>query len=253
MSLKDKLRENQVTLGTWLTIGHQSVAEIMAATDLEWIVIDHEHSVIELSEIQGLIATIQSYQKAALVRVAKNDEVFIKKVLDSGADGVLVPMVKTAEEARQAVSYAKYPPEGKRGVGLARAQKYGTGFEEYLQWQEKELVVIVQIEHIDAVDNLEEIVAVEGVDGIIIGPYDLSGSMGFPGEFERAEVIGALERVKQICKDTNTAMGYHVIDPDFKQLQSKVEEGYVFLGFSLDFLFIGAKLRDELKSFNNGI
>jgi len=131
--------------------------------------------------MQTLIATAQSKDIAALVRVPKNEEVAIKHAMDAGAATVIVPMINSKEDAIKAVAYAKYPPQGRRGVGLSRAQKYGYGFDEYKEWLHNSAVVIAQIEHISGINNLEEIVSVHGIDGTIIGPYDLCGSLGCIG------------------------------------------------------------------------
>ena len=120
-NLKEKLKKNLPTIGSWVTIGHPSIVEIMATAGFEWLTIDLEHSAIDISKAMELITVIQANDMAALVRVSKNEEVVIKRVLDAGADGVIVPMVRTVEDAQQAVDYVKYPPFGKRGVGLCRA------------------------------------------------------------------------------------------------------------------------------------
>jgi len=247
INLKHRLVNNILTLGSWITIGHHSIIEIMASAGFDWLTIDMEHSAIELSEAQNLIAHIQANGMAALVRVGKNEEVIIKRVLDAGADGVIVPMVNSKEDAIQAVGYVKYPPFGKRGVGLARAQNYGIGFEEYKVKLSSDIVVIAQVEHIDSVNNLEEILAVEGIDGIIVGPYDLSGSMGKPGMFEDDDVIAAIKKVELTCKKLQKPLGFHVIQPDYREIEKKIEDGFTFLAFSVDFLFLGDKARVEMK------
>lgn len=247
MSLKKKLQNNQLSIGSWITIGHQSIVEIMATGGFDWLTLDLEHSVIELTTAQNLIAHIKNSGAAALVRVSKNEEVIIKRIMDAGADGVIVPMINSAEDAKQAVNFVKYPPEGKRGVGLARAQKYGTGFDDYKKWLNDESVVIAQIEHIDAVNNIEAILDVKGIDGIMIGPYDLSGSMGFPGEYERADVKAAIEKVEKACKAKNKPLGFHVIQPDHLLVKEKISKGYSFIAFSLDFYFLGDKVRTEMQ------
>lgn len=245
--LKEKLLNNELTIGSWITIGHPAIPEILASAGFEWLVIDIEHTTIDFSMVQVLITTIQSKGMAALVRVSKNEEVVIKRVLDAGADGIIVPMICSVEDAKKAVEYAKYPPKGKRGVGLARAQQYGTGFDNYKKWVDEHLVVIAQIEHIDGINNLNEIIKVEGIDGTIIGPYDLSGSLGIPGEYNKPIVVEALEKFKSICQSTKTSMGFHVIDPDHLKLEEKINEGYNFIAFSTDFLFMGECARKEMK------
>jgi 2-dehydro-3-deoxyglucarate aldolase len=186
---------------------------------------------------------------AALVRVSKNEEVIIKRVFDAGADGVIVPMVCTAEEAAQAVAYSKYPPVGKRGVGLNRAQRYGRGFEEYKKWVDEYQVVIAQIEHIDGVKNLEAIIDTPGIDGTFIGPYDLSGSLGIPGQYNEPVVVEALKKVEEICLRKNATMGYHVVEPDISLVKVKQDAGYNLIAFSTDFLFMGRKAMDELAKY----
>ncbi len=252
-TLKQKLIDNELTIGSWVTIGHQSIVEIMASANFEWLTIDMEHSVIEHSVCQNLIAHIQSSKMAALVRVSKNEEVVIKKVMDSGADGVIVPMVNSKEDAEKVVELVKYPPVGKRGVGLARAQKYGIGFDDYKKWLTENSIIIAQIEHIKAVENLENILKTPFIDGIIIGPYDLSGSMGIPGEYDKPEVVAALKYVEETCKKFNKPLGFHVIQPDFLKLKEKIDKGYTFLAFSLDFYFLGNKAREEMSKIKNSL
>jgi len=247
--LKKKLLNNELTIGSWITIGHPSVVEVLSSVGFDWLTIDLEHTTIDLSTTQTLISTIQANNMSALVRVSKNDEVYIKRVLDAGADGIIVPMVNNKEDAKKAVEYVKYPPVGKRGVGLYRAQHYGlnNGFEEYKKWLDEYVVIIAQIEHFESVNNIEEIISTPGIDGVIIGPYDLSGSMGFPGEFDKKEVKKAIEKVISVCKEKNFPAGFHVIDPSSDRLQEKVNSGYTFLAFSTDFLFMGESAKQLLN------
>lgn len=242
-SLKQKLCNNELTIGSWVTIGHPSVVEVMANAGFDWLTIDLEHTSIDLQTAHVLISTIQAKGMKALVRVSKNEEVAIKKVLDMGADGVIVPMINSQEDAVKAVEYVKYPPVGKRGVGLFRAQNYGLGFEEYKKWVNDEVVIIAQIEHIEAVKNIDKIISTQGIDGTIIGPYDLSGSMGYPGDYNRSDVKEAIEQVKKSCKKHNVPYGFHVIESDPSKLQSKIDEGCTFLAYSTDFFFLGDSSR----------
>ncbi len=246
-TLKLKLKNKENSIGSWITIPHQAVIDILAEAGFEWLCIDLEHTAIDYNELQILIGFIQARGMAALVRVSKNEEVVIKRALDAGADGIIVPMVCTAEEAKKAVEFAKYPPIGKRGVGLNRAQRYGFGFEEYQDWVKNHLVVIAQIEHIDGVNNLNEIIEVEGIDGIIIGPYDLSGSLGIPGKYDEPIVKQALEKVEKICKEKKVSLGFHVIEPNIELVKSRMGMGYNFIAFSTDFFFMGRKASEELN------
>lgn len=239
VSLRQRLQKREVTYGSWITIGSTVVAEIMARSGYDWLTVDMEHSAITVDLAQELIRVIDLCNVPALVRVGHNQPNLIKRVMDAGATGVIVPMVNSRAEAEQAVASVKYPPHGFRGVGLARAQKYGVGFEEYKAWNQEHSVVIVQVEHIEAVNNLEDILAVEGVDGFIVGPYDLSGSLGVPGQFDHPRVIEALARVRRVSLETGALSGFHVIPPELEPLRAKVAEGYKFLAHSLDIFFLG--------------
>ena len=254
MSLKSKLIGNKLTIGSWITISHPAVVEIMASAGFEWLVIDIEHTTIDLEKVQHLITVIQAKGMKALVRVSKNEEVVIKRVLDAGADGLVVPMVKTKKEALEAISYAKYPPVGARGVGLYRAQNYGLDFEAYKKWVNEELVIIAQIEHYQAVENIEEIITTDGIDGVIIGPYDLSASMGVPGEYHRSDVQGSIQYVLDACKQHQVPSGFHVIESEPSKFIERAKQGCTFLAYSLDFFFLGdsaragmSKIREALK------
>ena len=247
-NLKEKLKNRELTIGSWITIGHAVVTEIMAKAGYDWLTVDMEHSAITIDIAQDLIRVIELCGVVPLVRVGENDPDLIKRVMDAGAHGVIVPMVNSKVDAEKAVASVQYPPIGFRGVGLARAQKYGTDFEEYKKWNEQESIVIVQVEHIKAVENLEDILSVEGVDGFIIGPYDLSGSLGVPGQFDHPEMLKALNRVKDVSAKMNALSGFHVIPPEVEAFQEKVREGYKFIAHSLDILFLGNGCRDSLKN-----
>lgn len=251
--LKKKLQKREITIGGWITLGHSSIAEIMARAGFEWLVVDMEHSVITLDTAQQLIQVIEGCGVIPLVRVGENNPYIIKRVMDAGAYGVIVPMVNTKKEAEAAVKAVKYPTLGTRGVGLARAQGYGATFDEYAATVNEESIVIAQIEHTDAVDNLESILSVNGVDGCIIGPYDLSGSLGVPGNFEHPDVLAALKKVEQTCQEKRVALGIHIIQPDYGLVLESISRGYTFLAFSSDILFLGNSCREQLRAVNDSI
>jgi 2-dehydro-3-deoxyglucarate aldolase len=247
-TLKEKIKSKELTLGSWITLGHPSIGEIMGDAGFDWLTVDMEHSIIGLREAQSLIGAIQSRGVAPLVRVGENNANLIKRVMDAGAHGVIVPMVNTKEDARRAVEAVKYPPQGTRGVGLARAQGYGVGFESYRDWLADGSVVIVQIEHIKAVENLESILTVDGVDGFIVGPYDLSGSLGVPGDFNNPDMVEAMKTVKEVSDKLGALAGVHVIQPDPGEVKTKIDEGYRFIAYSLDTLFLATSCRSGLNS-----
>jgi len=245
-TLKKKLKNNQLTIGSWITLPDPAIAEIMANAGFDWLTVDMEHSAITLPEAQNLIRIIKLAGSAPLVRVGKNDPSLIKRVMDAGADGVIVPMVNSEADAIKAVNAVKYPPLGTRGVGLARAQGYGLEFEKYKQWLARESVVIVQIEHIEAIGNLEEILSVKGVDGSLIGPYDLSASLGYPGEFYKRKVKNAVKKYTEVCRKLRKPAGIHAIPPYAEKLNAEIKKRFKFVAFSLDTLFLGKKVNDEL-------
>jgi 2-keto-3-deoxy-L-rhamnonate aldolase RhmA len=247
-NLAKKLKSNILTIGAWITINHPSIAEIFSNAGFDWVVVDLEHSVITLSEAENLIRVIELSGATPLVRLTSNDPDQIKRVMDAGSHGVIVPMVKTLLDVQKAVNSVKYPPIGTRGVGLARAQRWGNAFNKYLKWLEEDSIIIVQIEHIAAVDNLDEIFSANGVSGYIIGPYDLSSSMNIPGDFKHSEFIKVIEKIKNKAKEHSICGGIHVVEPNKEELHKRINEGYKFIAYSLDTRILDSASRNALSS-----
>jgi 2-keto-3-deoxy-L-rhamnonate aldolase RhmA len=245
-TLRNKINSKKLTLGSWITLGHPAIAEIMARAGFDWLVVDLEHSVIDLNMASDLIRVIDLCGVAPLVRLTSNDQNQIKRVMDAGAHGIIVPMVNTPAEAMKAVAATRYAPVGSRGVGLARAQGYGANFHDHLKWQSEGPVVIVQIEHKDAVGQLEAILKVPGVDGFIIGPYDLSCSMGVPGQFEQKEFVHTIKRIHEIGKQVGSPAGMHIVEPDLQQLEQVVGDGYIFIAYSVDIRLLDISVRQGI-------
>ncbi|OPL10628.1 MAG: 2,4-dihydroxyhept-2-ene-1,7-dioic acid aldolase [delta proteobacterium ML8_D] len=237
--LKRALRNHEQTYGTWLSIAHPLIPEILAAAGFDWMVVDMEHSSIGLSDLLPMVISIEACGSIPLVRVGENNANLIKRVMDVGAYGVILPNVKSREEALSGVNAVKYPPEGSRGIGLYRAHKFGREFEEYKRWLRDESVVIVQIEHINAVNNIDDILTTPGIDAFMIGPYDLSGSLGKPGMFDDPEVDASLQRVMLASKRHRIPAGFHSVSSDPMEAVMRREQGYKFLAFSLDSIFLG--------------
>ena len=239
--------KTEFSLGSWITLNNSSVAEIMADAGFDWLCIDLEHTTIDYNEAQQLILAIQSKGLKAFVRVGENNPRIIKRVLDAGADGIIVPMVNSKNDALKAVDSVKYPPKGKRGVGLSRAQGYGFNFEKYRDQISKKIILIAQIEHIDAVNNLKEIIETDGIDGTFIGPYDLSGSLGKPGEYNDPIVKKAIKKYESIALNYDKLVGYHSVPVDYKLVLEKKSKGYNFIAFSFDAYFLGESIRNQLS------
>lgn len=244
--VRDRLAAGHTVLGSWITFRDPAVAEIMASAGFDWLTVDMEHSPITLTEAQDLIRAISSCGVCALVRLSANDPTLAKRVMDAGADGVIVPMVNSVEEARTAVASVKYPPQGTRSVGIARAQGYGPGFESYVATSNAESLVLLQIEHIDAVSNLDAILSVPGIDGLMVGPYDLSGSMGLTGQFSHPRVVEALDTVLTVARRHGVPAGLHVVSPETGKLLDQAGKGFRLLAYSVDFLLLGETCRRNL-------
>ena len=246
-SLKKALQQRQTTIGSWLSLSGQDSCEIMTRSGFDWLVIDMEHTALGSGRMVDLIRIVDLAGLPALVRVGANDPLLIKHALDAGARGVIVPMVNSAEEARRAVAAAYYPPVGNRGVGLFRAQGYGATFDTYREEAASETVVVVQIEHKDAVNNIEDILAVPGVDAFMIGPYDLSGSLGVPGDFNAPQYQACMAKVTKALHSSQVAGGVHIVQPDRALLQKLIAEGYSFLVYGVDEIFLGKTAAGEAE------
>ena len=248
MELKARLKKGDPCIGSWISLAHPAIAEIMAKAGFHWLAVDLEHSVITIREAEELIRTINLCGVTPLVRLTSNHPDQIKRVMDAGSHGVIVPMVNNREQAEKAVQAIRYPPFGTRGVGLARAQGYGSSFAKYQAWQAENAIVIVQIEHIEAVANLREILSVEGVNGFIVGPYDLTGSLGLPGQFDAPEYLQAMETIRTIARETGVPGGIHVVEPDTEALKRRIQEGYRFLAYSVDIRMLDHACRQGIEA-----
>jgi len=237
--LKTSFTQNRQTYGSWITLSHPLIPEIMSKAGFDWLCIDMEHSSIELRDILSLIISIENNEMVPLVRVGENNANLIKRVMDAGAYGIIVPNINSSDEAVEAVNAAKYPPVGKRSIGLYRAQGYGYNFNDYLHWLKNESVIIIQIEHIDAVKNIDEIFSVPGIDAFIIGPYDLSGSLGVPGDFNNNDVKDAIQTILKCGEKHGITPGFHSVSTDPGEALLYKNKGFKFLGFSLDSIFLG--------------
>ncbi|MHA1470258.1 MAG: HpcH/HpaI aldolase family protein, partial [Candidatus Asgardarchaeia archaeon] len=227
--LKDSLKNNSACFGAWIQIPHPTIIEIMAnncTNNLKWICIDMEHGVIGMESMTNLIRTIERFDITPIVRIPKNDYIWIHRVLDAGAKGLIIPMIKNHSEAEQAVGEALYPPLGRRSFGYSRANWYGSDFDNYVRNANNEISIILQIEHVDAMVDLDFILSVKGIDGTFIGPYDLSGSLGKPGDFESKDYKNILSFYQERSKEHNIPMGIHVVRPTVEKIKEATIQGY---------------------------
>ncbi|MCP4157409.1 MAG: 2,4-dihydroxyhept-2-ene-1,7-dioic acid aldolase [bacterium] len=242
-NFKERLRGEKHLIGTLQALPCTEITEILVAGGFDWLWVDMEHSAIDVPVMQRILQTAQP-QCPCIVRAPSHDEVGIKKILDAGADGIILPQVNSAKAAEKIVRSCKYPPEGSRSVGLARAHSYGTRFQEHVDEANNTVAVVMQIEHIDAVRNIDEIVAVSGVDAVIIGPYDLSGSMGKTGMVNAPEVQEQIEKVRKTCLNAAMPMGIFTADPE--QVTALKEKGYKLITMGIDSLFLGQALKTAM-------
>ena len=235
-TLKDHFRNRKVVFGAWTSLAHPQITEMFATIMRpDFIGIDIEHSTISQAESQRIIAAGQSASVPILPRIASHNGEAIRRLCDSGADGLIVPMVNTPEEAAQIVNYCKYPPVGKRGFGIARAQGYGTLFNQYTSTWNEESSLIIQAESIQAVENIDKLLANEQVDGVMVGPYDISGSLGIPGNLSDPKVLKASERVIEACARHGKACGTQITElPDEEKIKRAIDSGYTMIVLASD-------------------
>lgn len=248
MTLKEKLRRGVPTIGTWLSLAHPALAEMAARAGFDWVAVDLEHSSITLRECEDLIRVLDLAGTTPLVRLTSNDPDLIKRVMDSGAHGVIVPTVSTEEEAQLAVEAVHYPPRGRRGVGLARAQGYGADFKGYLKRLDKEAVVVAMIENAQGVENAERILDVDGIDAYFLGPYDLSASLGLIGKTSHPTVEKAIAKVRAAGRRAGKPGGIHVVEPDPAMLRKRLKEGFGFVAYSVETRIYDVDVRAALRA-----
>tara|TARA_B100001250_G_scaffold65148_1_gene51597 strand:+ start:12193 stop:12945 length:753 start_codon:yes stop_codon:yes gene_type:complete len=248
-NIKKLLKKNELTIGSWITIPDPIIVEMMCKAKFDWLALDLEHSAIGMESMQDIIRIITLYDIFPFVRLTSNDANQIKRVMDAGALGIIVPMVKTVEDIKIASEGMYYPNKGKRSVGLARAQEYGRDLQGYIKSLNKYGTLIVQIEHIDAVNNIEEIFSNENIDGYFIGPNDLSASMGIPGDLKNIKLKKAISYIKDKAKEHNIPGGQHIIEPNIKELSKAKRDGFKFIGYSLDIRIFDKSLEEFNRSF----
>ena len=243
------MSKTDTSLGTWLSLYSEAIAEVLVNAGYEWVTVDLEHSAITIDQAEKLIRVIDLAGAKPYVRVSSNDEVQIKRVLDAGAKGIIVPMVESKEDVLASINATNYPPKGTRGMGLARAQGYGEAKAKnnYIQNTSNQIELYIQIESEAALNHLDEIFS-QDIDGYMIGPYDLSSSMGIPGDFLNPAFIKAEESILETARKYDIKRGYHIVEPDLEQLELRKSQGYNFIAFSVDFRMLDVMARTP---FNN--
>jgi len=240
---KEKLRQGHPALGGWIMIGHPSVAEVMAGEGFDWLGVDLEHTSIDVRQLHELALAVKGTGVDLLARLHSCDPVLAKLVLDAGAAGVIVPSVNTPEQAVRAAAMTRFPPQGIRGASLCRATDFGRRFSEYFAGHNDEVLVVVMLEHKDAVAAADAILATPGIDAALIGPYDLSASMGLAGQLDHPQVLSAQQAILDACARQRVAAGIHVVPIDAAEVQRRIGQGFRFIACGIDTAFVAEGCR----------
>jgi 2-dehydro-3-deoxyglucarate aldolase len=240
--IRELLRAGKATVGTWSQLPCPSVAETIARAGYDWVAVDLEHGSFATHQLPDMFRAIQAGGAVPLARVAEAHRKDIKQALDAGARGIILPMIESAEQLRAAAQACLYPPAGTRGVGFARANGFGERFVAGLA-ENADTLIVAQIEHVRALTELDEILAEERLDAIMVGPYDLSASLGTPGNFETSEFRSTVARIYAAARSRGVATGLHVVLPDAAVLAEALGEGHGFVAYGTDgvFLWEGAR------------
>ena len=230
-TFRERLRRGDRLIGTLLSLPSPELAEIASGAGFDWLFLDMEHGALEVRDILRLVQATRD-PCASLVRIPENREIWVKKALDTGAAGLIVPHINSADEAARTVHWAKYPPEGGRSVGFSRANRYGARFQENVETANAETVVVAQVEHIDGVRAIDAILGVPGVDAVFIGPYDLSASLGKPGRIQDADVREAIRAVASACAGRKVPVG--IFAAALPAAVKAVEDGYTLVCAGID-------------------
>ena len=235
--IRKKLNQGKVSIGSWIQIPNNLTAEILGDAGYDWVAIDQEHGAIASHQLPDLCRSIELGNTLPIVRIASGSSKECKSALDSGAGGIIIPMVETKSQLENIIQSCQWPPKGKRGVGFSRANYFGKYFERYKEEAANPLI-IAMIENIEAINNIEEILLVKGLDAILIGPYDLSASLGKTGEIDSLEVTNMINLIIKKAIQHKISVGIHVVSPEIKELKKQIKNGLTFLPYSIDAVFL---------------
>lgn len=242
--IKEKILNNKIPIGTHIRIGEPVIADILCNCDFDFLWIETEHSLIDRRDIKMLIITINNAGVASFIRVPSVDPVLVKPILDMGVAAIIFPLIKTIDEAKLAISCCRYPPNGIRGFGPIKADNYSImNLDKYIETSKKAPWVILQIEHIEGVNNLEGIIKVDGVDSIVIGLNDLSGSIGLLGQTRHPRVLELVKKISNVCKQNNLPFGVSLGNWSEEEMEFFVEVGvsWISVGTDISYLVNGGK------------
>jgi 2-dehydro-3-deoxyglucarate aldolase len=241
----NRLQSGDLLLGTILTLPSPEVAELLAQAGFDWLFVDMEHTSLGVNDVQRILQAV-GRDFPCLVRIPVMGEAWIKKVLESGPAGIIVPHVNTPEDVQKILRWSQYPPEGTRSVGISRAQGYGLNFQEYMTKANEGLIVVPQVEHIEAVQNLKSFVKIPGISTLFVGPYDLSGSIGKLGLVKDPEIQGLIQRIQAVCSEAGVITGIFGVDAE--AVKPYIDMGYSLVAVGTDTSFIAKSVQDTIRS-----
>ncbi len=245
---RSRLLAGELLVGTMISLTSPAVAELMADAGFDWLFIDAEHGTFDTESMQAVLQSAGP-ETPCLIRVAESVEAPVKKALDIGAAGIIAPQINSVEAAERVVRFSKYSPQGSRGVGISRAHGYGLKVQEYLDTANEEVAVVIQAEHIDAVNNIESIVKAPGIDAVLVGPYDLSASLGKIGQVNDSEVTDAIDHVTRVCQDAGVKLGAFGISA--AAVKPFIDNGFTLITASIDTLMLGQAAQNLLAEIKN--
>ncbi|HEC91214.1 MAG TPA: 2,4-dihydroxyhept-2-ene-1,7-dioic acid aldolase [Alphaproteobacteria bacterium] len=232
--IKQRLAADEVLIGAWVSVPSPLVVDALGTCGFDWMAVDMEHGAVDAGQAETLFIAAERRNMAPMARLPSADPYLARRLLDAGARGILVPVVESAAAFENFAVHCLYPPHGKRGVGLSRANRWGDDFREYFQGFSP--LLVPQIETVAGVEAAAGIAALPMVDALFVGPYDLSASLGEAGNFESAAFLEAMETLKAACKEHGKALGGHQVEPDKAKLESLIDDGFRFIAYGTDII-----------------
>jgi 2-dehydro-3-deoxyglucarate aldolase len=243
--LKETLKAGKAAIGTFVQIGHPDVTEMLSHAGFDWLLLDGEHGPFGIETMQVMLQAMSATKTVPIIRAPWNDPVYIKRALDIGAYGLLIPLVSSKREAENVIHALRYPPVGIRGVGPRRASRYYLDFKEYVATVDHELLTMVQIETKEAVENISEILSVEGIDAYFVGPMDLSAALGHMGDTNHPEVAETITKIVAVGKKAKKIGGIYAFSVE--DIQKRIEQGFQLISFGSDSRLLMGSAQESLK------
>lgn len=240
-----KLEKGSYSIGSWIQLESPSSAEILGNSGYDWVAVDIEHGSISISQLPNIFRSLELGETLPLARLSEGNANNCKRALDAGAAGLIIPKIESKNQLEGLVKACKWPPDGDRGVGFSRANLYGEYFNIYKE-EASQPFIVAMIENKLGLDNIKDILSVKGLDAILIGPYDLSASLGKTGEINNPLVEQSIEKIFDSCFHFSIPVGIHIVNPDVNELNRKIKKGYRFLAYSIDTVFLNKSSKNPL-------